>query len=83
MSIDELRGMEKAYKNIKHYCNQISRAGKDESVVTQTMNTILDSIKKYCDSSIAIVEESVDGEMQRMYEIMEEKKDDRQDHRDL
>ena len=47
------------------------------------MNTILDSIQKYCDSSITIVEENIDGEIERMYEMMEGKKDDRQDHRDL
>ena len=83
MSIDEYSGMIKAYKNIKDYCNQLSRIGKDESVVTKTMHTILDSVQKYCDSSIAIVEENIDGEMQRMYEMMEGKKDDREDHRDV
>ena len=83
MSIDEYSGMIKAYKNIKDYCNQLSRIGKDESVVTKTMHTILDSVQKYCDSSIAIVEENIDGEIERMYEMMEGKKDDREDHRDV
>tara|TARA_R100001129_G_scaffold133284_1_gene94686 strand:+ start:701 stop:952 length:252 start_codon:yes stop_codon:yes gene_type:complete len=83
MTVDEYSGMIKAYKNIKDYCNQLSRIGKDESVVTKTMHTILDSVQKYCDSSIAIVEENIDGEMQRMYEMMEGKKDDREDHRDV
>ena len=83
MSIDEYSGMIKAYKNVKDYCYQLSKIAKDKSVVTQTMNTILDSIQKYCDSSITIVEENIDGEIERMYEMMEGKKDDRQDHRDV
>jgi len=83
MSIDELRGMEKAYKDIKEYCNQLSEKVKDESVVTQTMNAVLDGVQKYCDSSISIIEESIDGEIERMYQMMDGKKDDRQDHRDV
>ena len=83
MSVDEYSGMIKAYKNVKDYCDQLSKIAKDKSVVTQTMNTILDSIQKYCDSSITIVEENIDGEIERMYQMMEGKKDDRQDHRDV
>ena len=75
--------MGETYKDIKEYCNQLSEKVKDESVVTQTMNAVLDGVQKYCDSSISIIEENIDGEIERMYQMMEGKKDDRQDHRDL
>ena len=47
------------------------------------MHVVLDSVIKHCDTSIGHVEESIDGEIERMHEMMEGKKDDRQDHRDV
>ena len=83
MTVDEMHGMLRAFKDVKDYCDQLSNIAKDKSIVTQTMNPIVDSIQIYCDSSITIVEENIDGEIERMYERLEGKKDDRQDHRDV
>lgn len=83
MSIDELRGMAKAFNHVKSYCERLDKTGSQEGTVYETMHVVLDSVIKHCDTSIGHVEESIDGEIERMHEIMEGKEDDRQDHRDV
>lgn len=83
MSIDELRGMAKAFKHVKSYCEKLDKTGSQEGTVYETMHVVLDGVISHCDTSIDHVEQSIDGEMERMYEMMEGKKDDRQDHRDV
>ena len=36
-----------------------------------------------CTKYSEVIQENIDGEIERMYEMMEGKKDDRQDHRDV
>lgn len=82
MSIDESRGMLKAYKEIKKYCETIKQK-KEKDIVDKSVNSTLNSVIYFCDKFEEVVEQSIDGEMERMYEMMEGKKDDRQDHRDV
>ena len=82
MSIDEYRGMLKAYKEVKSFCKRIKQ-NKEDDVVDKSVNQTLNSVTKLCDRYTEIVEQNIDGEMERMYEMMEGKKDDRQDHRDV
>lgn len=82
MSIDEYRGMLKAYKEVKNFCKRIKQ-NKEDDVVDKSVNQTLNSVTKLCDRYTEIVEQNIDGEMERMYEMMEGKKDDRQDHRDV
>jgi vacuolar-type H+-ATPase subunit I/STV1 len=82
MSIDELRGMEKAYKEIKTLCKGMQTKNA-EDIIEKSTNSIASILVKHCDELISVIQESIDGEMERMYQMMEGKKDDRQDHRDL
>ena len=82
MSIDEMNGMLKAYKEVKKYCETIKHK-KETDIVDKSINTTLNSVIYFCDKLKEAIEQSVDGEIERMYQMMEGKKDDRQDHRDL
>ena len=82
MSIDEMNGMIKAYKEVKKYCETIKQK-KEKDIVDKSVNSTLTSVIYFCNKFEQTVEENIDGEIERMYEMMEGKKDDRQDHRDL
>lgn len=82
MSIDEMNGMIKAYKEVKKYCETIKQK-KERDIVDKYVNSTLTSVIYFCNKFEQTVEQSIDGEIERMYEMMEGKKDDRQDHRDL
>jgi len=82
MSIDEMNGMIKAYKEVKKYCETIKQK-KEKDIVDKYVNSTLTSVIYFCNKFEQTVEQAIDGEIERMYEMMEGKKDDRQDHRDL
>ena len=82
MSIDEMNGMLKAYKEVKSFCGKIKHK-KETDIIDKSINTTLNSVIYFCDKLKEAIEQSVDGEIERMYQMMEGKKDDRQDHRDL
>tara|TARA_R100000315_G_scaffold35932_1_gene14927 strand:- start:65 stop:313 length:249 start_codon:yes stop_codon:yes gene_type:complete len=82
MSIDEMNGMIKAYKEVKKYCETIKQK-KEKDIVDKSVNSTLTSVIYFCNKFEQTVEENIDGEIERMYEMMEGKKDDRQDHRDV
>ena len=82
MSIDEMNGMIKAYKEVKKYCESIKQK-KERDIVDKSVNSTLTSVIYFCNKFEQTVEQSIDGEIERMYQMMEGKKDDRQDHRDL
>ncbi len=82
MSIDEMNGMIKAYKEVKKYCETIKQK-KEKDIVDKSVNSTLTSVIYFCNKFEQTVEQAIDGEIERMYEMMEGKKDDRQDHRDL
>lgn len=82
MSIDEMNGMIRAYKQVKSFCKRVNLENKG-SPVTDGAKIVLDNVVSLCDDDISIIQENIDGEIERMYQMMEGKKDDRQDHRDL
>ena len=82
MSIDEMNGMIKAYKEVKKYCETIKQK-KETDIVDKSVNSTLNTVIYLCDKFEEVVEQSIDGEIERMYQMMEGKKDDRQDHRDV
>ena len=82
MSIDESRGMLKAYKEVKEYCETI-KYKKETDIVEESVNSTLSLVIYFCDKFKEVVEQNIDGEIEKMHEMMEGKKDDRQDHRDL
>jgi hypothetical protein len=77
-----MNGMLKAYKEVKKYCEKVKQK-KETDIVDKSINTTLNSVICFCDKLKEAIEQSVDGEIERMYQMMEGKKDDRQDHRDL
>ena len=84
MSIDEMNGMIKGYKQIKDFCKGGNLAfDEKDSAVHEGAKIVLNHLVSLCDDNISQIEESIDGEIERMYQMMEGKKDDRQDHRDL
>ena len=84
MSIDEMNGMIKGYKQIKDFCKGGYWAfDEKDSAVYEGAKIVLNQLSNLCDRNISIIQENIDGEIERMYEMMEGKKDDRQDHRDL
>ena len=82
MSIDEMNGMIKAYKEVKKYCESIKQK-KERDIVDKSVNSTLTSVIYFCNKFEEAVEQCIDCEIERMYQMMEGKKDDRQDHRDL
>lgn len=84
MSIDEMNGMIQGYKKIKDFCEGSNLAmSKENSDVHEGAKTALSHLVSFCDSKISEIQENIDGEIERMYQRMEGKKDDRQDHRDV
>jgi len=81
MSIDESRGMLKAYKEVKDYCETI-KYKKETNIVEESVNSRLNTVIYFCDKFKEVVEQNIDGEIERMHEMMEGE-NDRQDHRDL
>ena len=81
MSIDEMNGMIKAYKEVKSFCKRVKLENK--SPVYDGAKIVLNNLISLCDDEISKIQENIDGEIERMYQMMEGKKDDRQDHRDL
>ena len=81
MSIDESRGMLKAYKEVKNYCETI-KYKKETNIVEESVNSRLNTVIYFCDKFKEVVEQNIDGEIERMHEMMGGE-DDREDHRDL
>jgi len=84
MSIDEMNGMIRGYKQIKDFCKGGNLTfDKKDGAVYEGAKIALDGLIGLCDDNISKIQENIDGEIERMYEMMEGKKDDRQDHRDV
>ena len=84
MSIDEMNGMIRGYKQIKDFCEGgSSNFDKKDGAVYEGAKIILNQLSNLCDRNISSIQETIDGEIERMYEMMEGKKNDRQDHRDV
>ncbi len=60
-----------------------NKTKKEKDIVDKSVNSTLTSVIYFCNKFEQTVEQAIDGEIERMYEMMEGKKDDRQDHRDL
>jgi hypothetical protein len=75
MSIDEMNGMIKAYKEVKEYCESIKQK-KETDIVDKSINSTVSLVIYFCDKFEQIVEQSIDGEIERMHEMMERKKDE-------
>ena len=73
MSIDEMNGMIRAYKEVKKYCESIKHK-KETDIVDKSINTTLNSVIYLCNKFEEVVEQSIDGEIERMYEMMEHNK---------
>ena len=85
MSIDEMNGMIKGYKHIKDFCKggklTFDKKDNKDDFVYRGVKIALDSLISLCDDNILRIQQNIDGEIERMYEMMEGKKDDRQDKR--
>ena len=82
MSVDEMHGMLRAFKDVKDYCEKLKHHRDDDSIEGIVDHT-LNSVQKMCTKYSEVIQENIDGEIERMYEMMEGKKDDRKDHRDV
>ena len=84
MSIDEMNGMIEGYKKIKDFCEGGNLAiSKENSDIHEGARTALRRLVSFCNIQISEIQENIDGEIERMYQMMEGKKDDRKDHRDV
>ena len=89
MSIDRMIGRQSAIKDLKSVLDatikHLDEQSKEKplSDFERGMKSGLQTVGKVCDQFIDNTEENISGEMERMHEMMEGKKDDRQDHRDL
>ena len=73
MSIDEMNGMIRAYKQIKSYCKRV-KFKKKGSPVIDGAKIVLDNLVSLCDDDISTIQENIDGEIERMYQMMEHNK---------
>ena len=79
-----MNGMIRGYKQIKDFCEGgRSNFDKKDGAVYEGAKIILNQLSNVCDRNISSIQETIDGEIERMYEMMEGKKNDRQDHRDV
>ncbi len=70
-----MNGMIKAYKEVKEYCESIKQK-KETDIVDKSINSTVSLVIYFCDKFEQIVEQSIDGEIERMHEMMERKKDE-------
>ena len=88
MSIDKMIGRQNAVKDLKSVINEtiehLDEQSKEKPLTSHEkgMKAGFKIVLKVCDQIIDGVQENIDGEMERMYEMMEGKKDDRQNKRD-
>ncbi len=82
MTVDEMHGMLRAFKDVKNYCEKLKHH-RDDNSIESIVDTTLSSVQTMCTKYSEVIQENIDVEIERMYEMMEGKKDDRQDHRDL
>jgi len=73
MNIDELRGMEKAYKEVKSFCEKI-KTDKKDSPVHDGAKIVLSHVIWLCNDNMSTIEQNIDGEIERMYQMMEHNK---------
>ena len=83
MNIDEMNGMIRGYKHIKDFCEggKLS-SNKKDGAVHEGAKVVFDGLISLCDDNISKIQQNIDGEIERMHEMMEGKKDDRQNKRD-
>ena len=77
MSIDEMNGMIRGYKQIKDFCEGGDWAfNKKDGAVYEGAKIVLNQLSNLCDTNISSIQETIDGEIERMYQMIKGKKDE-------
>ena len=77
-----MNGMIIGYKHIKDFCEGGKfSSNKKDGAVHEGAKVVFDGLISLCDDNISRIQQNIDGEIERMHEMMEGKKDDRQNKR--
>ena len=79
MSIDRMTGQKVAYEHTKNFCTKL----REDIVKQGYKGHSVQSVIRFCESQIEGLDTTIGGLLDEMQKESEEKKDDRQDHRDV